>query len=363
VLEAKNIGGSLARGVARDAVTQAIVDGKLDIQDAIEAGLINVGVDMGVDLFKDSMDTNDGALEEGVDTVDGKAMDAADVERLTNTTDLYGLLGENGLLGKLGLDVGYLPTDLVGDALDGLGIGTRPYQDLRYDERFFDTTTPRGDVQMQGIWETNPYAHTGSTFSMPNTGGPPKASVPSTDSIITPTENAEVNEFEEIIIDPTESSIPGDDVPVLDGDPVYDSEWVDWKGKFEVDVIPDGEDDDEVAAVDDDEVAAVEDDKLPRGEFNRDNLPKDWGGDENTGETPGDDEVSKKEEEEVPRGGGGGGGGGEPAPEGGGGSFSLSDNAPYDLFDYFRIDQPKAARLRKHVSALAKAIARQEITG
>jgi hypothetical protein len=142
----------------------------------------------------------------------------SDIERLTNTSDLYGLLGEEGLLSKLGVNVGYMPTDWAGDAFDfidnvlGTTLGDRPQVNVvksaekavkeieaiqadgslpvevvaeriknvkdqflrdtaRYDERFFDLFTPRGDSPMSGIWETNPYASTGGTFTGFPTGG------------------------------------------------------------------------------------------------------------------------------------------------------------------------------------------------
>jgi hypothetical protein len=164
-------------------------------------------------------------------------MGPEDLERLTNTTDLYGLLGENGFLGKLELDVGYMPTDYLGDALSGIdrltgglfNLGGRPMENIgpaaekaqeaidalpdemplaekgeaikaieenflrdtaRYDERFFDLTTERSSGSpLSGIYERNPYGSNepwfdfGGTESSTAPSGSPVASIGETPTL------------------------------------------------------------------------------------------------------------------------------------------------------------------------------------
>ena len=135
-LNAANVPSSFLRGATTSAVTQAIANGEISFEDAVKAGLINVGVDVVKDTFGDARQTNDGNLRDGVDTyIDANGntqiINSVDgsLDRLTNSTDLYGTLGENGLLSKLGLDVGNMPTDWIGDGLDLFGFGGRPIVD------------------------------------------------------------------------------------------------------------------------------------------------------------------------------------------------------------------------------------------
>jgi hypothetical protein len=231
-LRAQNPVGSLARGTLTSAVGQAIMNGEISLEDALKGGLITLGVDTVTDVFGDVRQTNDGNLIPGVDTLDGRLITQADVDRLTNTSDVYTLLGPEGILSQLtGLDVPYLPTTWAGNALDfvddilGTNLGGRPivdpggrfgeelearydeiegnrlsenqanlqeynsgnisYEELlkrnmegmdfaktaldaaeenflrntqRYDERFFDVFTPRGESPLVGIYENNPVA-------------------------------------------------------------------------------------------------------------------------------------------------------------------------------------------------------------
>jgi len=128
--------GSLTRHTTNDAVSQAINDGSLDIEDAIKAGLLGTGADIVVDAFGDTKQTNDNNLEVDRDKIDGDDIIPDDIRRIGNTTDLHGILGKEGLLSKIGLNPenvgslftedGYLRTDYLGDALDFIGMGGRP---------------------------------------------------------------------------------------------------------------------------------------------------------------------------------------------------------------------------------------------
>jgi hypothetical protein len=242
LLRSQNPAGSFTRGSLTSAVGQAIINGEISLEDALRAGLIQTGVDTAVDVFGDIRQTNTGNLIEGVDTTNGVPMTAEDVARLTDTSDVYTMLGPEGILSKVtGLDVPYLPTDWAGDAFDfidnivGTNLGGRPivdpggrfeqeYRDTvntqvestltenqknielyesgqislndvlqrnsdnlefsremmqyaennflrntaRYDERFFDVFTPRGDSPLTGIWENNPAAARGPVVTGPS---------------------------------------------------------------------------------------------------------------------------------------------------------------------------------------------------
>ena len=185
----QNVAGSAVRGTTNDVVMQAVRNGEIDFKDALQAGLLNVGFDVAGDALGDARQTNPDAAQFENEYVNGQRigdMSAAEVARISNTTDLYGILGENGLLSKLGMDVGYMPTDYLGDALGFLGMGTPivgqaaaeerfnqrvsegmsenaalemyNQETSRYDERFFDVTSERGNSPLTGIWENNPMA-------------------------------------------------------------------------------------------------------------------------------------------------------------------------------------------------------------
>lgn len=205
--QADNFGGAFIRNTTNDVVSQQLRTGELDINDALKSGLIGMGVETVGDIIGDARQTNDGNLTAGVNQVNGRNMSVQDVNRLTNTTDVFGLLGENGFLGQLGINTGsatnplfntngYLSTDWLGNGLDFLDTATnnifnfggnpifqnelnnqrvRDYRDGvdtsnsaamadafarandRYDERFFDLFTKRGDgAGLTGIYEANP---------------------------------------------------------------------------------------------------------------------------------------------------------------------------------------------------------------
>ena len=225
--KARNFGGAFIRGGVNDLVKQGIMTGEISIEEAAKAGLLQSGIETGKDVWGDVRQTNDGNLIEGVDTINGLPMGPEDIERLTNTSDLYGLLGENGFLGKLGIDVGYMPTDYLGDALDFadnltgglLDLGGRPMENIneaareaqaridalpddmpleekakiigsiqddfyrdtaRYDERFFDLTTERSDgAPLTGIYDRNPYGSNEPWFNFDGGGtGEPSTTPP-----------------------------------------------------------------------------------------------------------------------------------------------------------------------------------------
>jgi hypothetical protein len=220
---AQNIGGSFIKGSVNEGVNSLIRGDGLDLTDIALAGVKKAGFDTLKDLGGDALQTNDGNLQIGVDTVNGVAITQADIDRLTNTSDLYGVLGDNGLLSKIGITSSYMPTGVIGDIADWIGLGGRPVVDpggliskkaqedldgigsdtslsfedrneqienvvnqyytdtARYDERYFDLTTERSsDVSLSGIYEKNPYAsgadttfgiEGGSEGSLPGTSG------------------------------------------------------------------------------------------------------------------------------------------------------------------------------------------------
>ena len=135
-----NLVSSFGRGTLTDVISQGVSDGKIDFGKALKSGALGTAMDVGKDLLGDAKQTNDGNLKEGVDTIDnGRTMSPDDITRLTNTSDLYGLLGDKGLLSKIGIDLsgdngglfsenGYLNTDYIGGGLDFLGLGDRPME-------------------------------------------------------------------------------------------------------------------------------------------------------------------------------------------------------------------------------------------
>ena len=231
IYSAQNVAGSFVQGTTNSVITQAIANGEISIEDALKAGLITTGVDVATDIYQDAIQTRDAQDLLSGTSLQGSRVNMTPEEalRLQNTSDLYGLLGEQGLLSDLGLDVGYLPTDLIGGAADLLqgftgrttaiidGQEYRVLQDEygdnfvvnpdgtlnttitaadldvalesgnlfdasregnllgellpgvdqnRYDERYFDVTTQRdSDAPQQGIFEENPFARQGTTFT------------------------------------------------------------------------------------------------------------------------------------------------------------------------------------------------------
>jgi hypothetical protein len=224
---ADNLVGSFIRGGINDVVAQGVLTGEVDFMDALASGGINAGVDVIKDIWGDLTQTNSAQdMVNRGESLNGGPISAEDALRLQDTTDLYGLLGDEGLLAQFGLDVGYLPTDWAGDVTDFLagytdrqtivspdgteytfidgGKGnqmvlnpdgtinrdivpqdaidrkdgwyinettrTTPFSgilnpdDPRYDERFFDLTSERSqDSTMTGIFEENPMAASGGT--------------------------------------------------------------------------------------------------------------------------------------------------------------------------------------------------------
>ena len=160
LLRSQNPAGSFTRGSLTSAVGQAIINGEISLEDAVRAGLIQTGVDTVVDVFGDTRQTNTGNLIEGVDTTNGVPMTAEDVARLTDTSDVYTILGPEGILSKVtGLDVPYLPTDWAGNALDfvdnvvGTNLGGRPIVDPggRFEQEYRDTV----NTQVEGTLAEN----------------------------------------------------------------------------------------------------------------------------------------------------------------------------------------------------------------
>lgn len=228
ILQAPNVGGAAARGATTELINQA-VQGDFDLGDLAKAGLIQGGIETIGDVWMDARQTHDGHLIPGVDTIDGRVMTGEDVERLTNTSDLYGLLGEGGLLDKMGLDVGYAPTKWIGATADFLGFG-RPvigheaafeaYQEevagiredldsgaltgmeafeaqqaakdrynqvtSRYDEREFILNRPRGDSPLAGIYEYSNQGTSGPFVPGGSTGGGQGGTAPGIDPVRTP---------------------------------------------------------------------------------------------------------------------------------------------------------------------------------
>ena len=241
VYNAPNVGGSLLRGATTTTLDQAIRD-DFDLGGIAKGALVNVGMDVLKDGFLDADQTNDAhEMLNDNELVHGSQISPEDALRLEDTTDLYGMLGKNGLLSKIGLDVGYMPTDWVGEGIDfvagfgerafitgpdgeqyrvvenledvltppviynpdgtinttidiqdafdgkgGFSIGTvasdgqlGPISDLanalipdttnRYDERFFDVTSPRSEdsiLNNTGIWEGHPRGNNGRGFDL-----------------------------------------------------------------------------------------------------------------------------------------------------------------------------------------------------
>ena len=206
-----NFVGDFIRPAAGSVANQLIFDGEVDWADAATAGLMGVGTGAVKDMFGDSYQTNEDELVgkgEGAQTVNsqdavvsdgrGGAYITSAGEEVLNSTDFRGFLGPNGALAQLtGLDIPYMPTDYLGNAYDflediGLGglttfaldfagiehgsttsketklwdydeNGEPIYKDVnvetpnRYDERFFDIFSERGDTgEMTGIWTRNP---------------------------------------------------------------------------------------------------------------------------------------------------------------------------------------------------------------
>lgn len=237
IYSAQNVGGSFVQGTTNSIIAQAIANGEISLEDALKSGLITTGVDVATDLYKDALQTRDAQELLSGTSLQGSRVNMTPEEalRLENTSDLYGLLGEQGLLSKVGLDVGYLPTDWIGGAADLLqgftgrttaiidGQEYRVLQDEygdtfvvnpdgtlnttitaddldvalqsgnlfdasregnilgeflpgvdqnRYDERYFDVTTQRdSNAPLQGIFEKNPYARENNTWPVFSTEG------------------------------------------------------------------------------------------------------------------------------------------------------------------------------------------------
>jgi hypothetical protein len=214
-----NFAGALARGGWNEVIATAINEGDLaSVDNILKGAATNLGFEMAGDIFKDADMTKEDTLTEN-DLINGEAIkDIAlrtgetteqVIERFTNTSDMMGLLGDNGFLDQIGLDVGYLPTDWLGDGMNAIGMG-RPVSDpggkfaekakadmegisadtsltyaekqeqiknildqyavdtMPYDERFFDITSPRGTSTLTGIWTESPNAFTGGGVG--NTG-------------------------------------------------------------------------------------------------------------------------------------------------------------------------------------------------
>jgi hypothetical protein len=200
----ESFAGAFTRGTVNDAVKQAIRDGQLSLEDAAKQGLIQTGFEVTQDIFGDAIQTHlDGEGSDRLlkETLSGEAL--ADMspeqrqlalDRVANTTDLYGLLGPNGALAKLGFEVDYLPTGSLGDVLQAIGLGNIRgdfdraweerenrieggmdvaeanniyYQEVaQYDQRFFDPLAEKSDGStLAGIYEKNPIAYTGTILS------------------------------------------------------------------------------------------------------------------------------------------------------------------------------------------------------
>jgi hypothetical protein len=187
----KSFAGAFTRGATREAINSAVRDGELNLGDITKAGLGRMGFEVLGDIFRDASQTNDeNVLRHS--SFDGKHFSQYTPEeqnellkRLHDTTDLYGLLGPNGALSKMGIDVAYMKTDALGDVLNFFGFGeeydTQAFKDTlaraqsqmeqgllspeeaqqmlwaeagRYDQRFFDPFAEKGNnSDMTGIWE------------------------------------------------------------------------------------------------------------------------------------------------------------------------------------------------------------------
>ena len=220
VYDSPNVVGAFTKGAVNDALISG-AQGDFDLEDSALAGLVNVGTRIVGDIFADADQTKDGSITQDT-TVDGVRLgDMPPLERaqafarLSNSTDLYGLLGEGGLLDTIGISgVGYLPTDYIGDAMNFLGIGDpvegvrkaqeerqQKIDDLspalsaeqraeaiagidreyeaeiqRFDERDFIIDRTRGEGEQSGIWEFNDVLPSsgGTTFQDIILGGSPE---------------------------------------------------------------------------------------------------------------------------------------------------------------------------------------------
>ena len=220
VYDSPNVVGAFTKGSVNDALISA-AQGDFDLEDSALAGLVNVGTRVVGDIFADADQTKDGSITQDT-TVDGVRLgDMPPLERaqafarLSNSTDLYGLLGEGGLLDTIGISgVGYMPTDYIGDAMNFLGIGDpvegvrkaqeerqQKIDDLspalsaeqraeaiagidreyeaeiqRFDERDFIIDRTRGEGEQSGIWEFNDVLPSsgGTTFQDIILGGSPE---------------------------------------------------------------------------------------------------------------------------------------------------------------------------------------------
>ena len=128
--QADNFGGSFVSGSTNSLVSQAIATGEISLEDAAKAGLINMGVETAKDVYDDSVFTADGNLKVGVDSVNNEILTQETLDKISNSTNVHGLLGKNGALSKLtGLDIGRLPTTYLGKALKAIGLADRPIYD------------------------------------------------------------------------------------------------------------------------------------------------------------------------------------------------------------------------------------------
>ena len=234
LLQDQTILGDLARGGFNEVLKQAAQGdlGDLTVMDVMRAAGVSGLSGIGQGLIKDALRTNDykDLLEAGGVDEDGNRIDVEDALRMEDTTSLRGLLGKNGLLSKIGIDVDYMPTDYIGGTLDklfgGFGQATRPIvvdpegkeyrviegtnnanddyiidssgnklkvMDLldkgwesgtvnappvfikpneTYDQRFIDPFAKHGNNPMTGTFEKNPYGNTGNLgdVGVPNKG-------------------------------------------------------------------------------------------------------------------------------------------------------------------------------------------------
>jgi hypothetical protein len=93
-----NFAGAFARGTYNELISTGIMEGELaSLDDMIKSGGIQTLTEIALDVFTDADQTKKESLDAD-DTVNGKPMTQADIERLTDTSDMYGLLGDNGLL-------------------------------------------------------------------------------------------------------------------------------------------------------------------------------------------------------------------------------------------------------------------------
>jgi hypothetical protein len=114
--------GSITRNVTNASLISLVNDGKLDAEAIFKTAGINTAMDIAEDIFKDSVQTNSAQdmVNSGTQLNGGK-MSPTDALRLEDTSDILGVLGEGGLLDKLGIKTGYLKTDWIGSAADFIG--------------------------------------------------------------------------------------------------------------------------------------------------------------------------------------------------------------------------------------------------